>query len=310
MDRRNGRRAVCAALIALGVVAAPAQAAPGVSVSSLSSLQAGTTAGTLHGTVVNDTGKAKRAAVAVRIFRRGTSAAVVGRTSVKVAAHGKRRLPRERRAAGFAQAGQLLPRRVYGLRRRRRLAGLRHRAGRGADQGRHPGPAAPRAPTRARRAGRRVLRRRLHAAAGRLAPVPGDGQHGLQERPHRHPPGLRRADEPVPRRHVRRPAAARDAVPDVVQPRLRAHERRHQHHDPGPEPGGPGDHDQRRPGDVHVQAADLPRQPERPRRSRTRSRTPRRTPTRSARPTRTRRPARRSAPAPRCRARSAPRPSS
>src|SRR6478752_6314111 len=62
MDRRNGRRAVCAALIALGVVAAPAQAAPGISVSSLSSLQAGTTAGTLHGTVVNDTGKAKRAA--------------------------------------------------------------------------------------------------------------------------------------------------------------------------------------------------------------------------------------------------------
>ncbi len=89
MDRRNGRRALSAALIALGVLAAPAQAAPGVSVSSLSSLQAGTTAGTLHGTVVNDTGKAKRAAVAVRIFRRGTSAAVVGRTSVKVAAHGR-----------------------------------------------------------------------------------------------------------------------------------------------------------------------------------------------------------------------------
>src|SRR5688572_23270196 len=89
MDRRTGRRALSAALIALGVLAAPAQAAPGVAVSSLSSLPAGTTAGTLHGTVVNDTGQAKRAAVAVRIFRRGTNATVVGRTAVDVAAHGK-----------------------------------------------------------------------------------------------------------------------------------------------------------------------------------------------------------------------------
>ncbi|MDA0180452.1 M1 family aminopeptidase [Solirubrobacter phytolaccae] len=57
--------------------------------SSLSSLKAGATAGTLKGTVVNDTGAAKSADVAVRIFRRGTNAAVIGRTSVKVAAHGK-----------------------------------------------------------------------------------------------------------------------------------------------------------------------------------------------------------------------------
>ncbi|RKQ91576.1 peptidase M1-like protein [Solirubrobacter pauli] len=88
MDRRS-RRALGVALVALGVAAAPAQAAPGVSVSSLSSLKAGATAGTLNGTVVNDTGHAKRAAVTVRIFRRGTDAAVIGRTAVDVGAHGK-----------------------------------------------------------------------------------------------------------------------------------------------------------------------------------------------------------------------------
>ena len=88
MDRRS-RRALGVALVALGIAAAPAQAAPGVSVSSLSSLKAGATAGTLNGTVVNDTNRATKADVAVRIFRRGTDAAVVGRGAVKVAAHGK-----------------------------------------------------------------------------------------------------------------------------------------------------------------------------------------------------------------------------
>ena len=88
MDGRI-RRATGVALVTLGVFATPAVAAPGVSVSSLSSLKAGATAGTLHGTVVNDTGKATRANVAVRLFRRGTDAAVVGRTAVKVAAHGR-----------------------------------------------------------------------------------------------------------------------------------------------------------------------------------------------------------------------------
>ena len=34
---------------------------------------------------------------------------------------------------------------------------------------------------------------------------------------------------------LRRPAAARDAVPDRVQPRLRAHEHGHEHHGPRPE---------------------------------------------------------------------------
>src|SRR4051794_5806944 len=84
-------RAAAASLVTmavLGVAASPALAAPGVSVSALSSLKAGATAGTLTGTVVNDTARAKRAKVAVRIMRRGTHQAVIGRTTVAVAAHG------------------------------------------------------------------------------------------------------------------------------------------------------------------------------------------------------------------------------
>ena len=71
-----------------GFAASPALAAPGVSVSALSSLKAGATAGTLSGKVVNDSSRATRAQVAVRIMRRGTHHGVIGRTAVKVAAHG------------------------------------------------------------------------------------------------------------------------------------------------------------------------------------------------------------------------------
>ena len=105
-----------------------------------------------------------------------------------------------------------------------------------------------------------------------------------------------RVDQQVPAGHARRADAEVDAVPERVQPRLRSQE---QHLEHGGRAGlghdDPVDHDRRRPGDVRAPSADLPRQPERPGRSRTRSRTPRRTPTRSARPTRTRRPARRPA---------------
>jgi len=84
-------RAGCASLVTvalLGLVASPALAAPGVSVSAVSSLQAGATAGTLTGKVVNDTDRATRAQVAVRIMRRGTRRPAIGRTTVAVSAHG------------------------------------------------------------------------------------------------------------------------------------------------------------------------------------------------------------------------------
>jgi hypothetical protein len=72
----------------MGLAASPALAAPGVSVSELSSLPAGATAGRLTGKVVNDSNKASRSQVTVRTMRRGTPARVIGRTTVKVAAHG------------------------------------------------------------------------------------------------------------------------------------------------------------------------------------------------------------------------------
>jgi hypothetical protein len=85
MDRRNGRAAIGVALVALGLVAAPAHAgAPGVTVGSLSSLKA--SAGTLHGTVINETDRGRSAEVVVRLHRHGTQARVVGRTTVKVPA--------------------------------------------------------------------------------------------------------------------------------------------------------------------------------------------------------------------------------
>jgi hypothetical protein len=89
MDVRRVR-AVGASLITVGLMglaASPALAAPGISVSEVSSLKAGATAGTLSGRVVNDSSKASRSKVSVRIMRRGTKAPVIGRTTVKVAAH-------------------------------------------------------------------------------------------------------------------------------------------------------------------------------------------------------------------------------
>ena len=61
-----------------------------------------------------------------------------------------------------------------------------------------------------------------------------------------------------------------DAVPDRVQPRLRALEHDHERVRPRPGHDRQLGHDQRPAGDVHVQAADLPRRPERPGRSRSR----------------------------------------
>src|SRR5690349_17815590 len=90
MDVRRVR-ATGAALTTLalaGFAAAPALASPGVTVSTLSSLRAGHTAGTLTGNVINRTGSAATANVTVRLMRYGTKAPVVGRTTVRVGANG------------------------------------------------------------------------------------------------------------------------------------------------------------------------------------------------------------------------------
>src|SRR3954467_15544988 len=88
MDVRRGR-ATGAALVTVALAAltaAPALASPGVTVSTLSSLQAGRTAGTLGGKVINRTDRAETANVTVRLMRYGTKAPVVGRTTVRVGA--------------------------------------------------------------------------------------------------------------------------------------------------------------------------------------------------------------------------------
>ncbi|MDA0162361.1 M1 family aminopeptidase [Solirubrobacter ginsenosidimutans] len=87
MDRRS-RRAGGASLVALAVLAlAPAAQAAGVGVTSLSSLPAGAKAGNLTGLVTNESDSATNAAVSVRVMRRGTGGALIGKTSVAVAAH-------------------------------------------------------------------------------------------------------------------------------------------------------------------------------------------------------------------------------
>ncbi len=113
--------------------------------------------------------------------------------------------------------------------------------------------------------GRRgLLVRRAHPVEARRPGLSRDGQRRLRQRAHRPPHRLRDGDQPVPARHPRRPRPARDAVPERLQPRLRAHERQRQRaeHDGQLGPG------ERRRCRVHVQAADLPGQPERPGRPR------------------------------------------
>jgi hypothetical protein len=88
MGSRKGR-AFGVSFVVVGVLAvAPAAHAAGVGVTSISSLPAGAKAGNLTGLVTNESGKAADAVVSVRVMRRGTGGALIGRTSVKVAAHG------------------------------------------------------------------------------------------------------------------------------------------------------------------------------------------------------------------------------
>jgi hypothetical protein len=83
----KGLKAAGAALVATGVLASPALAAPGVTIGSLSSLRAGATSGTLRGRVSNATGRAVDANVTVRVQRYGAPARLVGRTRVRVRAN-------------------------------------------------------------------------------------------------------------------------------------------------------------------------------------------------------------------------------
>jgi hypothetical protein len=88
MDGRRMRAAGASllAVAAMGAAAAPALAAPSVSVSTLSSLKAGAKAGTLSGSVRNDMAVARSAKVTVRLMRSGVKARVLGTTTVSVPA--------------------------------------------------------------------------------------------------------------------------------------------------------------------------------------------------------------------------------
>src|SRR3954453_4201899 len=88
MKGRRGRAvgASIAVVGLLGVSAGSALAAPNMLVSKVSSLKAGASAGTLHGTVVNKTTSAANAKGTVRLMRWGTKAPVVGRVNVGVGA--------------------------------------------------------------------------------------------------------------------------------------------------------------------------------------------------------------------------------
>ncbi|HWK29710.1 MAG TPA: hypothetical protein VNS09_24300 [Solirubrobacter sp.] len=89
MDVRRVRAggAALVTLAALGLAASPALAS-GTYVADVSSLGSGATAGTLHGTVVNETAHAKTTQISVNLMRRGTKRTVVGRASVRVPARG------------------------------------------------------------------------------------------------------------------------------------------------------------------------------------------------------------------------------
>ena len=138
----------------------------------------------------------------------------------------------------------------------RRHLGLRPRPrGRGAGRSDLGGRSV-----RACRSGRSVLGRRAHAVPARRPRLPGNRQRRLHQRPHGRAPGLRRRGEQVPARQPRRAHRPGHAVPDQLQPGLRAQVREH---------GGRTRHDrqlghgQRPRGRLHVRPADLPRRPER-----------------------------------------------
>ena len=140
------KRAGAGALLTVAVLAAaPAAYAAGVGVTQISSLPAGAKAGNLTGVVTNESDRAARAEVSVRVMRRKTGGALIGKASVDVAAHGTKTLPGGRQGAQ-PEEGHLLRGRVHAAGRRRQgRARLRHERRRPQDRRRRPGARQARA---------------------------------------------------------------------------------------------------------------------------------------------------------------------
>ena len=156
------------------LAAAPAAHAAGVGVTQISSLPAGAKAGHLTGVVTNESDRAARAEVSVRVMRRKTGGALIGKASVDVAAHGTKtflvgvKVPEP-------EEGHLLRRRVHAAGRRRQgRARLRHERRRPQDPGRRPGARQGRAAA-VRGAGQTLAPRRRQCSPGaRTLVKPGD----------------------------------------------------------------------------------------------------------------------------------------
>ena len=260
-------RAAGVALVSValaGLAASPALASPGVTVGSVSSLEAGAKAGTLRGEVVNRTDQRGR--------RQGhacaSSAPAPPRSSsapptVRVPANASAAYSVAVKLPERPEPRQLLPGGVHAVGTAPATSGARRPQKdiriKGGTPVRGAAVRLPALATGAQAAQARDLPLgRAHARQARRARLSGDRQRRLRQRPQRRLHQLRRAHEPVPAGHARRPAAALDAVPERLQPRLRPPQLDHQHDRPGPGLHGRLDHGQRPAGDVQVRPADLP----------------------------------------------------
>ena len=218
---RRGRRTRCSGV--RGWSASPALAsAPGVTVGSVSSLAPNARAGTVRGEVVNRTARAVDATV--------TRARAALRRAREVRRQDRRSSARQRHGGvlgrGQAPRGpeprQLLPGGVHAVAARTPATwAARRRSATSASRAARPSAAppsgCPRWRTGARgRAAETCTLGRAHARQAGRARVPGHRQRRLREPPQRRLHQLRRAHEPVPAGHARRPAAALDAVPDAT----------------------------------------------------------------------------------------------
>ena len=224
------KRAGAGALLTVAVLAAaPAAHAAGVGVTEISSLPAGAKAGNLTGVVTNESDRAARAEVSVRVMRRKTGGALIGKTSVDVAAHGTKtflvgvKVPSLKKGTyyvaactpqGGADKGAL---------------GCATSAADLKIEGGDPvrGKLAQRqfeAQGKARAAQAAVHARRSHARQAGRPRVARARQRRLPEPPQRRLHQLRRRHQQVPAGHARRADAEVDAVPERVQPGLRSPE--------------------------------------------------------------------------------------
>ena len=282
----------------------------------ISSLPAGAKAGNLTGVVTNDSDRAARAEVSVRVMRRKTGGALIGKTSVDVAAHGTKTF--------------LVGVKVPNLKKGTYYVAACTPQG-GADKG-ALGCATSAAdlkiqggdPVRGKLAQRQFeAQGKARAAQAQCSPgartlvKPGDrvwpelGNGGYQSI---HSDVFINYDAVtnkfLPGTHVELTQKSTQCLSEFSldfdrQSSISQHGGR-----AGLGHDDPVDHDRRRPGHVRAPSADATPATRTARTIPTRSRTPRRTPTRSRRPTRTRRRARRPATTRPSRASSAVRPSS